>query len=71
MEIRKIDFVAVPSQDGERARQFYADVLGLRADSNAKYEFWAGETVPRDLGAHPFRHGVRAAEERPHRAARR
>lgn len=44
MEIRKIDYVAVPSQDGERARAFYGHTLGLRADPNAKYEFWAGET---------------------------
>ena len=42
--ITKLDFVAIPSQDSERARQFYAETLGLRADEHAKFEFWVGET---------------------------
>ena len=44
MQIEKTDFVAIPSQDAERARQFYGETLGLRADPKAQYEFWAGDT---------------------------
>jgi catechol 2,3-dioxygenase-like lactoylglutathione lyase family enzyme len=39
--ISKLDFVAVPSQDAERSRSFYVETLGLRADDNARFEFWA------------------------------
>lgn len=42
--IAKLDFVAIPSQDPDRARRFYAETLGLRPDEHARYEFWAGET---------------------------
>ncbi|MDW5598350.1 VOC family protein [Conexibacter stalactiti] len=42
--ITKLDFVAVPSQDADRARQFYGETLGLRKDDKADYEFWVGET---------------------------
>ena len=42
--ITKLDFVAVPSRDIERARTFYVETLGLRADEKARYEFWVGET---------------------------
>jgi catechol 2,3-dioxygenase-like lactoylglutathione lyase family enzyme len=42
--ISKVDFVAVPSQDAERSRAFYVETLGLRPDSRAQHEFWAGET---------------------------
>jgi catechol 2,3-dioxygenase-like lactoylglutathione lyase family enzyme len=42
--ITKLDFVAVPSQDPDRARSFYVDTLGLRADDHSSYEFWVGET---------------------------
>jgi len=42
--INSIDFVAVPTQDLERARSFYVDTLGLRKDDKADWEFWAGET---------------------------
>ncbi len=42
--ITKLDFVSIPSCDGERARRFYGETLGLRADEHAKYEFWAGDT---------------------------
>ncbi len=43
-EFTKLDFVAVPTQDPERARRFYGETLGLRPDSTGKYEFWAGQT---------------------------
>jgi catechol 2,3-dioxygenase-like lactoylglutathione lyase family enzyme len=56
--ISKLDFVAVPSQDGERSRTFYGETLGLRPDARAQYEFWAGDTClgiwePEKLGM-PF-----------------
>ncbi|MBA2476145.1 MAG: VOC family protein [Actinobacteria bacterium] len=38
------DFVGIPSQDAERSRRFYGEVLGLRQDATAQYEFWAGDT---------------------------
>jgi catechol 2,3-dioxygenase-like lactoylglutathione lyase family enzyme len=42
--ITRLDFVAVPTRDPDKARHFYLETLGLRADDKAKYEFWAGET---------------------------
>lgn len=42
--ITKADFIGVPSQDAERSRSFYVETLGLRADENSRFEFWAGET---------------------------
>ncbi len=44
MNITKLDFASIPSQDAERARAFYGDTLGLRPDAHAQYEFWAGDT---------------------------
>jgi len=42
--ISKLDFIGIPSQDADRSRHFYGEVLGLRPDENAEYEFWLGET---------------------------
>lgn len=42
MEITGVDFIGVPSRDAERAARFYGEVLGLRRDAHATYEFWAG-----------------------------
>lgn len=42
--ISKLDFVAVPSRDAERSREFYVETLGLRPDERARFEFWAGDT---------------------------
>jgi len=42
--IDRLDFVGVPSRDPERSRSFYVDTLGLRPDTNARFEFWAGQT---------------------------
>ncbi|MEA2424358.1 MAG: hypothetical protein QOH13_768, partial [Thermoleophilaceae bacterium] len=42
--ISSLDFVGIPSQDAERSRTFYVDTLGLRADDNARFEVWAGDT---------------------------
>ena len=43
-EITGLDFLGVPSQDPERARTFYRDVLGMRPDPHAEWESWAGDT---------------------------
>jgi catechol 2,3-dioxygenase-like lactoylglutathione lyase family enzyme len=42
--ITKLDFVAIPSQDAERAVRFYVETLGLRPDEHGQREFWAGNT---------------------------
>ncbi|MDQ6730202.1 MAG: VOC family protein [Actinomycetota bacterium] len=42
--ITKLDFVAIPSQNAEQLRIFYADTLGLRPDPRGRFEFWVGET---------------------------
>ena len=42
--ITGLDFVGVPSQDAERSRRFYVEILGLRPDDTARFECWAGET---------------------------
>jgi catechol 2,3-dioxygenase-like lactoylglutathione lyase family enzyme len=44
MNIPRLDFVAIPSQDAARAAAFYRDVLELRPDDKAQFEFWAGDT---------------------------
>lgn len=36
--ISKLDFVAIPTQDPERARTFYGETLGLRPDTTSQYE---------------------------------
>ena len=40
--IQELDFIGIPSRDGERARSFYREVLGMRPDEHADYEQWAG-----------------------------
>jgi catechol 2,3-dioxygenase-like lactoylglutathione lyase family enzyme len=60
--ITKLDFVAIPSEDSERSRRFYADTLGLRPDEHAQFEFWAGETC---LGIwEPARFGMEFAPQK-------
>ena len=60
--ITKLDFVAVPSQDWERARQFYGETLGLRPDEHAPTDFWVGETC---LGiCEPERFGMEFAPQK-------
>jgi catechol 2,3-dioxygenase-like lactoylglutathione lyase family enzyme len=44
MDVTRLDFVAIPAQDAERARRFYTDTLGLGPDAQGRYEFWVGET---------------------------
>jgi len=39
-----LDFVAVPSRDAKRSREFYVKTLGLRPDEKARFEFWVGGT---------------------------
>lgn len=42
-QVKRLDFLGVPSQDADRSRAFYVDVLGLRPDAHADYEFWADD----------------------------
>jgi catechol 2,3-dioxygenase-like lactoylglutathione lyase family enzyme len=42
--VKRLDFIGVPTRDKERARAFYRDVLGLTPDANADWESWAGDT---------------------------
>ena len=54
-EIKRMDFLGIPSQDADRARAFYVDTLGLRPDDHGRYECWAGHTcfgiwVPEQMG---------------------
>lgn len=42
-DIRKVDFLGVPSRDAARTRAFYRDTLGLRPDERGEYECWAGD----------------------------
>ena len=42
--VEHVDFVAVPTQDVERAKRFYGKTLGLRSDEHRNLEFWAGDT---------------------------
>jgi hypothetical protein len=42
--IERLDFLGVPTQDPERARAFYRDVLGMRPDEHGEWEQWAGDT---------------------------
>ena len=44
MEVRRVDFVAVPARDARRAAAFYRETLGLRQDEHRDLEFWAGDT---------------------------
>ena len=62
MNVERVDFVAVPSQDADRLRRFYGEVLGLRPDPNNGYEFWAGETC---IGVYePASYGQRFAPQK-------
>ena len=75
--ISKLDFIGIPSQDAERSRSFYVDMLGLRSDDRAQFEVWAGDTCfgirePERLGmefapqknAHPALHADDVAKAR-------
>jgi catechol 2,3-dioxygenase-like lactoylglutathione lyase family enzyme len=62
MNISKLDFVAIPSQDAARSREFYGGTLGLRRDEHAENEFWAG---PQCLGIwEPARLGMEFAPQK-------
>ena len=66
--ISKIDFVAIPSQDGERSRAFYGETLELRPDEHGEFEFWAGDTC---LGIwEPARFGMEFAPQKNGHLAR-
>jgi catechol 2,3-dioxygenase-like lactoylglutathione lyase family enzyme len=60
--ITKLDFVAIPSQDAARSREFYGGTLGLRGDQHAESEFWAGQQC---LGVwEPARFGMEFAPQK-------
>jgi catechol 2,3-dioxygenase-like lactoylglutathione lyase family enzyme len=60
--ITKLDFVAIPSRDADRAKAFYGETIGLRPDDHGDYEFWAGETC---LGIYePARYGMEFAPQK-------
>jgi catechol 2,3-dioxygenase-like lactoylglutathione lyase family enzyme len=77
VQVERLDFVAIPSRDGERSRAFYGETLGLRPDEHARFEFWAGETClgiwePERLGGEfaPQRNGHLALHVEDVEAAR-
>ena len=47
MLVEKIDFISIPSQDKERAKAFYGEVLGLELEKQTPigYEFAAGNVT--------------------------
>jgi len=44
VDVKKLDFVGIPTTDMERSIEFYVGTLGLRQDEHRDAEFWAGET---------------------------
>ena len=42
MQVEKVDFVGIPTQDIERSIEFYVGKLGLRQDPHRAAEFWVG-----------------------------
>jgi len=47
MLVEKVDFISIPSQDKERAKEFYGEVLGLELEKQTPigYEFAAGNVT--------------------------
>ena len=47
MRVEKVDFISIPSQDKERAKVFYGEVLGLELEKSTGigYEFAAGNVT--------------------------
>lgn len=43
-EIKRLDFLGIPTRDADAAKGFYIGTLGLRTDEHAQYECWAGDT---------------------------
>jgi predicted enzyme related to lactoylglutathione lyase len=43
VDVAKVDFVGIPTQDMERSIEFYVGMLGLRQDAHRPAEFWVGE----------------------------
>jgi len=45
IEVERVDFLSIASQDIERSRRFYLETLGLPLDRGAPvgFEVWAGE----------------------------
>ena len=64
--ISKLDFIAIPSRNGERSRELLRRHARAAAGPQRTFEAWIGETCS-GFGARALRHGVRTAEERPSR----
>jgi catechol 2,3-dioxygenase-like lactoylglutathione lyase family enzyme len=45
MNIERVDFINIPTQDAERSRAWYRDVLGLAEDPNNPDELAAGQVT--------------------------
>jgi catechol 2,3-dioxygenase-like lactoylglutathione lyase family enzyme len=47
VEVEKVDFISIPSEDKERAKEFYCGVLGLELEkpTDIGYEFAAGNVT--------------------------
>ena len=45
VQVERVDFVAIPSRDAERARAWYREVLGLEPDWNNPAELTAGQVT--------------------------
>jgi catechol 2,3-dioxygenase-like lactoylglutathione lyase family enzyme len=45
MQVEKVDFIALQTQDPARSKQFYVDTLGLPFDRDTPYGFevWVGQ----------------------------
>jgi catechol 2,3-dioxygenase-like lactoylglutathione lyase family enzyme len=44
IDAQRVDFIAVPTQDRDRAEQFYAETLGLRKNPNSTEKWIEFET---------------------------
>jgi len=45
MNVERVDYITIATQDGDRARAWYRDVLGLAVDPNNPAELTAGQVT--------------------------
>lgn len=43
-KVTSTDFITIPTQDPDKSRDFYVNLLGFVPDKDRKYEVWAGNT---------------------------
>jgi predicted enzyme related to lactoylglutathione lyase len=78
--VEHVDFISIPTQDIERARQFYVEVLGLPLERSMPSGFevsagqvtlgvWAPEQVGMPFAAQPNAFALRVADVAASRAA--